>query len=159
MARTPPLTWILVGVVLFVGVMMLVYTPCTNGSCWGIYNGILESNYLYSQKGIDPAYANIYTNLTSDQESLTGLSQDVSSTKSLWSIFTNTGAGVVNTLAIGLTSISYLAGISTYISHFNAILSETFHFPPAIFWMITTIATIIIATALIRAARGTINEA
>lgn len=128
---------------------MLIYNPS-----WGIYNGIVENNGGV----IDSVFAGAYTNLSSDMNSLTNLSSDLLQPTNLWSIFTNAGAGIINTLALGLSSIGLLISIPTYISHINAILESLSFIPSPFWWILETIITVIVAGLLIRALRGTVNE-
>lgn len=143
------LTWILVGVVIFVGITMLIYNPS-----WGVYNGIVENN----GGSIDGIYSAAYANLSTDMGSLTNLSNNLLEPTNLWSVFTNAGAGLINTLALGLSSIGLLIAIPTYISHINAILESVSFIPSPFWWILETCIIIIVAGLIIRGLRGTILE-
>jgi len=143
------LTMLLTGIVIFIGVTMLIYNPE-----WGIYNGIVENN----GGTIDGIYAGAYNNLTTDMSSVSTLSSNLLEPANLWSVFTNAGLGLINTLALGLNAIGLLVQIPTYINHINAVLREVSGIPSPFWWILETIAVIVSAGLLIRALRGTIIE-
>jgi len=99
---SPSLTWIVIGVVVFTGIMLLVYS-----SDYGIYNGLMEANGI----SIDSEYASAYDNLTINQASLTNLSDSMLEPGKIWSLFTNAGLELINTLSIGLSVINSLIAI------------------------------------------------
>ena len=143
------LTWMLIGVVVFIGVVMLIFNPI-----WGVYNGIVDNNGGI----IDTIYSDAYTNLTTDMASVGSLSNSLLEPTNLWSVFTNAGAGLINTLALGLTAIGLLVQIPTYINHFNSVLEGISFIPSPFWWILETIIVIIGAGLLIRALRGTVLE-
>jgi len=149
MAGNLTLSWLLVGVIVFVGVVMLVYDPN-----WGIYNGIVDNN----GGAIDSIYSAAYLNLTNDASDIAGLSNNLLEPTNLWSVFTDATFGLVNTLALGLNAIGLLVQIPTFINHINSVLAGVSFIPAPFWWIIETVVVVIGASLLIRALRGTTIE-
>ena len=148
-AGQPSLTWLLIGIVIFIGVILLIYSPS-----WGIYNGLLNANGI----SVDEQYAGIYGNLSSDMQNVTSLSDNLIKPSNIWSIFSNTGIAFVNTLAIGLSSIGLLIQIPTYMSHVVTSLQGVSGIPTPFWWILLTTITIYGAAKFIQALRGTSQE-
>lgn len=143
------LSWLLIGVIVFIGVVMLVYNPT-----WGIYNAIIDNN----GGSIEDIYSAAYINLTSDMSAVSTLSNNMLEPTNLWSVFTNAGLGLINTLALGLNAIGLLVQIPTFLNHFNAVLEGISFIPSPFWWIIETAIVVIGAALLIRALRGTLLE-
>lgn len=144
------LTMMLIGVVIFIGVMLLIYSHD-----WGIYNNFMADN----QQIIDPVYANAYDNLTSQQNDVTAFSDSYSfSAKGILSNLGNLPQNIFATLVLGATAIMSLTAIPGYIVNILGVISDTLHVPDPIVWMITTIIGIFVAGLIIKAIRGNITE-
>jgi hypothetical protein len=147
-AKGPTLTFLIIGVVVFMGVMLLVYSDK-----YGMYNNLMNDN----GKVINAEYASKYNNLTSQQGSLTTLSGDYSASsiiEGLWSL-PNTFFTAIN---IGLTTIGMLAKIPLYIIFIVNIIGSTLQIPQPLIWVAITVTTIFAASMLIRAKRASIVE-
>lgn len=128
---------------------MLIYNPE-----WGIYNGIIDNN----GGSINSIYSSAYNNLTSDMQAVSSLSSDMLEPTNLWSVFTNAGLGLINTLALGLNAIGLLVQIPTFINHFNSVLEGISFIPSPFWWVLETAIVVIGAGLVIRSLRGTILE-
>lgn len=147
-AKGPTLTFLIIGVIVFIGVMLLVYSDS-----YGMYNNLMNDN----GKVINAEYASKYNNLTSQQGSLTTLSGDYSASsiiEGIWSL-PNTFLSAIN---IGLVTIGMLAKIPLYVIFIINIIGSTLQIPQPLIWVVITVITVFVASMLIKSKRGTLVE-
>ena len=147
-AKGSSLTWLTIGLVVFIGVILLIYSPQ-----WGIYTNLMNDN----GKGVNSEYATAYDNLTSQQGTLTTFSDEFSA-KSFTESILNLPNTFLSAINIGLTTISMLAQLPGYFISIINILGSTLHMPPPLIWIALTVLGIYVASMLIKAKRGTVSE-
>lgn len=148
MSRGPNLTWVMIGVVVFVGVMSLIYS-----SDWGIYNNFMTDN----GQSISSEYRTLYGNLTGQKDDLGGFASDFSDF-SIKSTVVGAGSAILSTLNIGMNAIRLLGNAPNYVLSIFTVAGKALHIPEPLSWMITTIIIIFLAAKLIKALRGQSDE-
>lgn len=153
MARGPTLTFFLIGIVVFVGVMLLIYEPN-----YGLYNNFLIDN----NRTPDNTYTQAFVgNLSSTQGGINTLQTNYSDSSWHSVVQTTNGilSGVLSTLIIGFEAMRTLSQIPVFFTTLFNSMSGMLFIPTIISWIIVTVIVIYLASKFIQALRGTINEA
>jgi hypothetical protein len=148
MGQGTSLTWVMMGLVGFVGIMMLVFS-----TQWGIYNNIMSMN----GKGVDAKYANAYNNLTATQQTIDRFSENYTALGT-WSIMKEAVSLALTVFNIGASAIRLFASLPKMLTEVFSTISTMTLTPQPIYWMVTSILTIYLISKLIKALRGTVDE-
>lgn len=147
-ARGPSLSFFMIGIIVFVGVIMLVYSPN-----WGIYNNFMQAN----NGSIDSNYASAYNNITSSVNDINSFGKDVTM-KSFQSILQEAPGQILNTFAIGFSAIRTFTQLPDFFSKIMSTVSTVLHIPDPILWMVTSIVAIFVAAKFIKSMRGVVDD-
>jgi hypothetical protein len=152
-SRGPSLTFFFIGLIVFVGVMLLIFDPQV-----GLYSNFLTANGATPDNAYTSAFVH---NLNTSKGELTGLSNNFQGQgqQSVAQSGINIVNGVFSTLAIGFGAIGTLALLPSYFTEiFGGISSMLGIGGTIIAWMIITVAGIFLINKFIKALRGQIDD-
>lgn len=151
-ARGPSLTFFFIGLLVFVGVMLLIYQPQL-----GLYDGFLTANNVTP----DNAYTNTFIgNLTNAQNDLNGMSNSFQNKggKSVVQLGLNVVSGIYSTLAIGFGAIGTLVSLPEFATAIFTSMTSMLFIPTAIVSIVVAIIGIFLISKFIKALRGQIDD-
>jgi hypothetical protein len=147
-SRGPGLTWFAIGLVVFIGVIVLLYNPE-----YGLYPTFLQANGVSPSGQYDSTYNNITANIADIDTWTSGFTF-----KSFFSTLLQMPGIVLNSFAIGFSAIRTFTQVPLFFNSMFNTLQETLHIPAILSWMIVTIVAIYFASKFIKAMRGTIDD-
>lgn len=148
-SRGPSMTWFMIGIVVFVGVVALVYEPH-----WGIYNNFMADN---GGTAVNSQYSSAYQNITAVSGNLS-LWQENLTINSITSVPLALASAVMNTFAIGFSAIRTFSQLPNFFNSIFNVIQTTIGIPAALLWIISSVVTIYFASKFVKGLRGTIDD-
>jgi hypothetical protein len=151
-SRGPTLTFFFIGLIVFVGVMILIYDPN-----WGLYNSFLTANGATPDNAYTQAFVNELNSSQNNMGTLAGSYQ-----QSGWAGISSGAQGIVSgvwtTLVIGFDSMKSLSSLPTLFQNLFNSTSSILQIPAIIIWIVSTVLVVFLASKIIKALRGQIDD-
>lgn len=148
--KGPNLTTLIIGVVIFIGVMLLIFSPYV-----GMYNVFMDANAIT----IGPQEMATYTNLTSNKQNLGMFAANLTTNTN--NVVENLDIILKSAFAVGALGVkavqSFIVLPVIMLDIVNSFSSVT-HLPSAFVWLITTALMIYVASKILKSVRGTQDE-